>query len=163
MKIEERWTYDAPADRVIAMMIDPAFQEAKCVATKALSHKVVIKTKKPLQIIETHREMATTGLPDQVTKIIGSKLKIVETQMWGEADSAGSRIADLDVSLVGVPVTYRGTITMTADGAQTHMHVLGELKARVMFIGGRIENAAAPAFTSGVKIEAETGHIFLQK
>ncbi|NNG40247.1 DUF2505 domain-containing protein [Flexivirga sp. ID2601S] len=161
MKIEETWSYDAPADRVFEMLLDPKFQQAKCEATGALSSTVDVRTEPPVEVIETRREMSTAGLPDNVAKIVGKSLKIIEIQLWGQPEADGVRTADLDVSLGGLPVNYVGKLTMTPQGATTTMHLVGDLKARIPLVGGRVESAAAPAISNGVRIEAETGARYL--
>ncbi|RNI23207.1 DUF2505 domain-containing protein [Flexivirga caeni] len=161
MKIEETWTYDAPADRVFAMLLDPAFQESKCAATGALTHSVTIDAQPPGDVIETHREMSTDGLPDNVSRLIGKTLRIVEIQRWGTADADDVRSADLTVSISGLPIDYTGQIRMTPDGDHTSMVVSGDLRARIPLFGSKVESASAPAISSGVRIEAETGAKYL--
>lgn len=161
MKIEETWSYDAPADRVFEMLLDPQFQEAKCVATGALGHSVSFKEQASRQVIETHREMATDGLPENVARIVGKTLKIIEIQRWSQPAADGSRTADIDVSLDGLPVNFVGHIQMTPDEDTTKMHVLGDLRARIPLVGKKVETASAPAFSGGVQIEAQTGREYL--
>lgn len=157
MKIEETWTYDAPADRVFAMLLDPKFQESKCAATGALSYQASITQ----QVVETQREMSTDGLPDGVARFVGNTLRIIEIQRWGEPDENGSRTADLQVSIGGLPIDYTGRIQLLPNGDKTTMHMLGDLRARIPLVGAKIETAAAPAISSGVQIEAGTGQKYL--
>ena len=50
---------------------------------------------------------------------------------------------------------------MTPDGESTTMQVQGELTARIPLFGRKVESAAAPGISSGVRIEAETGAKYL--
>lgn len=161
MKIEETWTYDAPPDRVFAMLLDPAFQEAKCAATGALSCSASVEEQPPLHVIQTRREMSTDGLPDGVARLIGATVQITEMQRWGQPAADGSRSAELTVSIGGLPIDYTGRIRMKPDGDTTSMHVLGDLRARIPLFGGKVESGAAPGISSGVRIEAETGAKYL--
>lgn len=161
MKIEETWSYAAPAEQVFEMLLDPAFQEAKCAAAGALSHSVSVNDQAAPQVIETHREMATEGLPENVARIVGKTLKVVEIQRWGQPAEDGSRTADIDVSLGGLPINFVGHIRMTPKGETTHMHVLGDLRARIPLVGKKVEIASAPAVSGGVQIEAQTGREYL--
>ena len=161
MKIEETWTYDAPADEVFEMLLDPAFQEAKCAATGALSQSVSVTDQGPVQVIETHREMATEGLPENVARIVGKTLQIIEIQRWSQPGQDGSRTADIDVSLGGLPINFVGHIALTPQGDTTKMHVLGDLRARIPLVGKKVETASAPAISGGVQIEAQTGRDYL--
>ncbi|HWC23263.1 MAG TPA: DUF2505 domain-containing protein [Flexivirga sp.] len=161
MKIEETWNYDAPAEQVFQMLLDPAFQEAKCAATGALSHSVSIKDETSGHVIETHREMATDGLPENVARIVGKTLNIIEIQRWGQSAEDGSRTADIDVSLSGLPINFVGHIQLRPEDHLTTMHVLGDLRARIPLVGKKVETASAPAISGGVQIEAQTGREYL--
>jgi len=161
MKIQEKWTYDAPADRVLQMVLDPKFQEAKCAAAGALSYSASVKEQPPGHVVETTREMSTEGFPDNVARLVGKTLHIIEIQRWVNPSADGSCSADIDVSLSGMPIRYTGTIQLIANGATTEMDVSGDLRANIPLFGGKIESAAAPGISSGVRIEAETGRSYL--
>jgi len=161
MKIQETWTYDAPTDRVFAMLLDRRFQEAKCAATGALRYSASVEEQPPLHVIETRREMSTDGLPDSVARFVGNTLHIIEIQRWGEPAADGSRSAELAVSIGGLPIDYTGRIRMSPDGGTTAMQVLGDLRARIPLFGSKVESAAAPGISGGVRIEAETGQQYL--
>lgn len=166
MKIEEKWVYPASDDVVYAMIVDPAFQESKCIATKAVDHRVDISIDGAGHVVVTHRTMSTASFPSQFKSMLGESLEIVETQAWGSPDADGTRIADLTVEIKGAPIGLTGTITATPSGRQgahTDMDVVGDLKARIPLIGGRIEQAAAPAIISAVRSEAETGKEYLAR
>lgn len=161
MKIEETWSYDARADQVFRMLLDPAFQDAKCAATGALSHSAHVTEVSSEHVIETHREMATDGLPDNIARIVGKTLKIVEVQRWTDAVDDDTRTADINVSIEGLPISYVGRIRMTPDGDRTDMRISGDLRAKIPLVGGKVESAAAPAISEGVQIEAQTGKKYL--
>jgi len=161
MKIQEKWTYDADADRVLHMVFDPKFQEAKCAAAGALAYSASVEEQAPAHVVRTEREMSTDGFPDNVARLVGNTLQIIEIQRWGEPAADGSCTADLEVSISGLPIRYTGTIELTANGDTTGMDVSGELRANIPLFGSKIESAAAPGISSGVRIEAETGQKYL--
>ncbi len=161
MKIEEKWVYPAPGDRVYAMIIDPAFQDAKCMAARATEHSVDVQKTQECHTVVTHRSMSTSSFPSQFKSMVGDSLQIVETQAWGFADGDGNRSADLIVEIKGVPVGLTGTITATTHGPDTVMQMAGDLKARIPLFGGKVEQAAAPAIVSAIQSEAETGKGYL--
>ena len=165
MKIEEKWVYPASGDVVYAMIVDPAFQEAKCVATKSVEHSVDIEPDGGGHTVVTHRTMSTASFPSQFKSMIGESLQITETQEWGAPDADGVREAQLTVAIAGVPIALTGTITASpgASGQDTVMDVAGNLKARIPLIGGKIEQAAAPAIVSAVRSESETGKEYLAR
>lgn len=143
------------------MIVDPAFQEAKCAATKATEHTVEVQETEAGHTVVTHRTMSTASFPAQFKSMVGESLQIVETQAWGMPDSDGSREADVEVEIKGVPVGLTGIMTATPSGDDTLMGIVGDLKARIPLFGGKVEQAAAPAIVSAIRSEAETGEGYL--
>ncbi len=163
MKIEHRWSYDAPVDEVYAMTLDQRFQEAKCRHAAAVDYSARV-TREPdgTGLIVVERSMSTDGLPSQLRSFIGETIDVVERQQWPEEpDADGSRTADLRVEIKAAPVALTARIVMRPDGTGTAMHVIGNLQAKVPLFGGRIEEAAAPAITGAIEIEQQTGNEFL--
>ncbi|WP_018155375.1 DUF2505 domain-containing protein [Demetria terragena] len=161
MKISETWSYDAPANQVWDMLIDPAFQERKCAASGALSYDTSIDGGAEKATIEVSREMPTDDLPSQVKRFLSGGLTVVETQAWEEADANGSRRGTITVLIKGTPAAMRGSLTLTADGETTHVAIDADLKAGIPLVGGQIEKAAAPAIVSGIRVEAREGQAYL--
>lgn len=161
MKIEEKWVYPASDTDVYAMIVDPAFQEAKCAATKAVDFGVQIDPTDKGHTIVSRRTMSTSSFPSQFKSMVGDTLQIIETQVWGAPDAGGSRAADLTVEIKGAPIGMTGTLRATASGSDTVMQLEGDLKARVPLIGGKIEQAAAPAIVAAIHTEADTGNAYL--
>ena len=54
------------------------------------------------------------------------------------------------------------TVTVAAIEGGTRVTVEGDLKARVPFIGGKVEEAAAPSVLSGIRKERQVGLAWLQ-
>lgn len=161
MKIEEKWVYPASAEAVYAMIVDPSFQEAKCAATKAVDYSVQIDPTAKGHTIVSSRTMSTSSFPSQFKSMVGETLQIVETQVWGAPETGGSRAADLTVEIKGAPIGMTGTLRATPSGSETMMQIDGNLKASIPLIGGKIEQAAAPAIIAAIRTEADTGKTYL--
>lgn len=161
MKIEEMWVYPASGDAVYAMIVDPFFQESKCAATNAVDYSVGIEPEKGAHTVTSRRTLSTASFPSQFKSMVGHTLEIVETQAWATPGSDGGRVADLTVEIKGLPVGLTGTLTAAPSGNQTQMTLAGDLKARVPFIGAKIEQAAAPAIIAAIRSEASTGRKYL--
>lgn len=162
MRIEHEWSYEAPAEQVYAMIIDPAFQEAKCRHAAAVSFSADVTRVDGHDEVLVHRSMSTADLPSQLRSLIGETIDIVERQVWqAEADDQGGRTADLRVEIKAAPVAFTGRITMTPDSGHTRLRAKGDLVAKIPLVGGRIEEAARPAITGAIDIEQETGREFL--
>jgi hypothetical protein len=154
--------YDAAPDQVFRMIVDPAFQEAKCAASGSLEHEIdVSEHEDGSAVVISRRTMPTDDFPDFVRSFIGATVQLHETQRWASPTPDGSRTGSIEVEIHGAPVRFHGAIALAPDGAGTHWPIEGELKASVPFVGAKIEKAAQPAVLAGIRVEQRTGTSWL--
>jgi hypothetical protein len=154
--------FDADPHRVFAMIVDPAFQEAKCAASGSIEHEIdVSEHEDGGAIVISRRTMPTDHFPDFVRSFVGSTIQLHETQRWAAPSADGNRTGSIEVEIHGAPVRFRGSVALAADGTGTHWPVEGEIKASVPFIGGKIEKAAEPAVHAAIRVEQTTGATWL--
>jgi hypothetical protein len=163
MKISATIDYAATPDEVFAMLADEDFQNRKCAATGALRHNVSITGQKDRTIILSIRDMPSDSFPSFVKNMVGDALTVTETQNWGPPGTDGARQGKLTVEISGAPVALEGTLALTSDGQGCVETIEGDLKARVPLIGGKIEQAAAPAIRSAIRVESENGRAWLER
>ena len=163
MKINATIDYAGTPDAVFAMLANEDFQSRKCKATGALRHSVTISAQGDRTVIISSRDLPTDDFPDFVKKMVGTTLAVIETQDWGPAGTGGARQGRLTVDIAGAPIDLAGTLSLEPGGQGTVETVEGDLKARIAFVGGMIENAASPAIRSAIRVESETGHAWLAK
>ena len=162
MQLRADIRYDADPERVFAMLIDPGFQEAKCVATGAIEHSVAVSEHDDGgATIVSRRSMPTDRVPDFVRSFLGTTLDLTETQVWSAAGEDGSRTGSLTVQIQGAPVKFTASTALAAEGAGTHQPIEGDLKASVPLIGGKIEQSAEPAVSAAIRVEQRTGTSWL--
>jgi hypothetical protein len=163
VKISDTVDYAATPEAVFAMLTDEDFQAHKCVATGARSHSVTISKQGDRTRIVSSRDLPTDDFPDVVKRMVGATLAVTETQDWGPPGTDGSRRGSLTVEIAGAPIELAGTLSLAPGGKGTVETVQGELKARMPLISGMIENAAAPAIRSAIRVESETGQDWLAR
>ena len=161
MKISATFDYAATPQEVFAMLADEEFQARKCAATGALRHSVSVSSQGERTVIVSHRDLPTQDFPDFVRSLVGATLAVVETQDWGPPDPDGARQGRLTVDIVGAPIDLVGTLVLAPDGRGSVESIEGDLKARIPLIGAKIEQAAAPAIESAIRVEKETGQAWL--
>lgn len=161
MKISANLNYAATPHEVFAMLSDEIFQIRKCIATGALSHSVSISAKAERTVIVSSRDLPTTDFPAFVQSLVGATLAITETQDWGPADAEGARQGVITVDIAGAPIDLDGTLSLAPNGHGSVQTVQGDLRARIPLIGGKIEQAAAPAIESAINAEREIGQVWL--
>lgn len=161
MKISETVSYSASPETVYAMLTDVAFQERKCADAGALRQEVAVHDGDAGARVVTRRDLPTDSLPDFAKRVVGTTLTIVETYDWGPRATDGARDATLVVEASGAPVALRGTVSLRPGGSGSTLSVSGDLKAAIPLFGGKVEQAAAPAFVAGLRAEGRTGAAWL--
>lgn len=161
MKISAIIDYTATPHEVFTMLADEEFQNRKCTATGALSHTVSITTQDARTIILSTRDLPSDRFPHFVKSMVGDTLNVTETQDWGPAGADGTRHGTLTVDIAGAPVHLHGTLSLAPGGPGCVETIEGDLKARIPFLGGKVEEAAAPAVQSAIRVEGETGSVWL--
>ena len=165
MDLHREMSYPAPLDRVVAMMIDPEFQRQRCESQHALDHRVRVEPEgatyaTPRVTVTTRRRLPTDQIPAFVRKFVGATIQLEEIITWLPGD-AGSRTAEVRLSVAGAPVTMSGRYTFTADGAGTREVADGTVKASIPFLGGKVEEAVLPVILAGLAAEEKLGAAYL--
>lgn len=162
MKLQEEIRYDAPPADVAAMLADPAFVEDKCRRTGAIEQTVEVDGDAGGAFtVTTVRTMPTDDFPDVARKFVGETVVIKQVDSWHAAGADGSRTGDVRLKIAGAPVELLGTMTLTPAGGGTVQELLGDLKASVPLLGGKLEKAAAPAVVMALRKEGEVGREYL--
>lgn len=161
MKISEMLEYDAAPDAVFEMLSDPAYQERKCVEAGAVRHSVSVAPQGGGVHIVTTRELPTDDLPDFAKSLVGPRLQTTETWSWRARGADGGRDGQLHVEVAGAPVSMRAIVRLTPSAQSSSLTVVGDLKASVPLVGGKIEKAAAPAVVNALRSEGATGRRWL--
>lgn len=161
MKITASLNYPATPHEVFAMIADEIFQRRKCVATGALNHTVSISAFGERTVIVSSRDLPTADFPSFVQSLVGATLAVTETQDWGPAARDGARQGVITVDIAGAPIHLDGTLSLALNGRGSVETVMGDLRARIPLIGGKIEQAAAPAIESAINVEREIGQAWL--
>jgi hypothetical protein len=154
--------YPADPSVVFAMLIDPAFQAAKCRATGALDHLVeVTDHANGGATIVSRRDLPADRVPDFVKGMVGPTLRVVEIHNWEPAAAGGRRTGKITVEIPGAPIRFAAAVVLAGLDGGTHQEIAGDLRASIPFIGGRIERAAEPAIRSAIAVEQRTGTAWL--
>jgi Protein of unknown function (DUF2505) len=160
VNISHEITYPAAPAVVSAMTFDPAFQERKCQNTGALAWTVDVEPSTGdsggQTTVTTTRDMATDQFPDFVKSMVGARLKITEVDRWDAPQDDGARVGSITVTIDGAPIKFTGNLRLEPTAAGARATIAGDLKAGIPFLGGRIEQAAAPAITAAVNAEQRT-------
>lgn len=161
MHISETVHYDAEPAQVLAMLADPAFHEQVAERSRPLRHTTSAITDADGRVtarIERTHSTEGLGLPAGIRL---DEITLVQEQVWEPLAADGSARGQVSVDVAGMPVTFRGTLTLTPDGGGSAETLEGDLVAKIPLVGGRIEKAAAPAVLAAVRTESKVGASWL--
>ena len=153
MRLTTREKLNGTVDEVHALLIDPAFQEAKCAADLHGVDAVVRGGGADGHRVHTERQLPSDGLPDMARSFVGDHLTIIEVLDWSALGPDGSRASMVDIHIKGAPLTVKGTVRLEPHGDQTLWLLEADLKANVPLIGGKLERAAAEPINAAIGIE----------
>lgn len=156
--IDQVQHYAATPDEVFAMLSDPAFVEAKCLASGSIEASAET-TQEDAGITIVSRRVLPAKLPGFAKKFVGETVTLVETQRWPEAE--GDRAGTFVVDFGNNPISFSGDVTLSADGDGSQVRCQGVIKCTVPFVGGKIEGVALEWITKYLDKEQRVGTAWL--
>jgi hypothetical protein len=151
-------TYEAPAERVAAMLRDPAFREAVCAAQGAHRHSVEISGDDAEATVTVDQWLPTEGVPSFARKIVGEETNIVLTEEWADARSGA-----MHVTIPGKPGHMAGTVALVERDGTTVEIVDLEIKVRIPVVAGKLEELIAQLLRSAMRREQRVGRDYLAR
>lgn len=157
MKLSESYTYPAAVEEVYALIVDPSFRESGCEAQGSTDYDVNVVADGGGHTVTIKRTMPADDMPEFVKKLTGNSVKVVQTEAWGPADSAGGRAADVKVEILGQPAQMKGTATLNGSGDATEFVVDGDVKVSIPLVGKKIEPVVSKAIVRALETDVELG------
>jgi hypothetical protein len=158
-RIVQELTYDAPLAEVAAMLGDPAFREAVCVATQATKHSVSIDgTHGDPMDVRIAYSQPTERVPAFAKKFVGSEVDIVQSESWTSLSHG-----DIHVTIPGKPGEMTGTAVLSEEDGVTTETVTLDIKVRIPLVAGKIEALIGKILGSALRAENRTGVAWLAR
>jgi hypothetical protein len=151
-------TYDAPADRVTAMLADPAFREEVCDFTGVLRKTVVIEPVGEGMHVTIDQWQPTNGVPSFAKRFVGDETNIVQREIWSTP-----QLGDITVTIPGKPGDISGTARISEAHGVTTESVRMAVKVGIPLIGGKLEDFIAGLLLKALKAENKVGHDYLSR
>jgi hypothetical protein len=112
-------------------------------------------------VITTRRELPTDDIPDYARGFVGTTLDVVRVDRWEAPAADGSREGTISLEIRGAPIRLHGTMELRPDDAGCEEAIVGDLKASIPLLGGKMEKAAEPALMSAIRKEEQVGLLHL--
>ena len=150
--------YDAPLDKVAAMLADPAFREAVLDAQRVLRRTVTITESDAGREVVLDSAQAADGVPSFARKLVGDEIEIVQRELW-----TTDTTATLEVTIPGKPGEMKGTTTLSEAGGVTTQRTSLDVKVSIPLVGGKIEQLVADLMARALKKEHRVGREWLAR
>jgi hypothetical protein len=140
MDLQAQISFPAGPDRVAALLADPDYVRARCVATGARSSEVTVTREADGGFrVTTSRAFPTDGFPSFARSMVGPVVTLEQVDHWTPADDG----------------SWRGTSTVTTAGAPARFEARGRLEATNTGARQSIDGTitAPPVPLLGAKIE----------
>lgn len=154
-KIDFTQQFAADPASVRAMLTDDAYARLRAERTGAISVDVSIEDQSDGGVTVTIARALPADVPSFAKSFVGETLKVDETYAW-PASSDGTGSASFSAAF-SAPITFRGHVTIEADGDGTVVRTHGEIKASVPLVGGKVEGFAKESMERYLRAEQKVG------
>ncbi|MCD4533912.1 DUF2505 domain-containing protein [Nocardioides sp. cx-169] len=159
-EVLHRLTYDAPPERVAAMLRDADFRREVCTAIGMSRAEVSVSVPEDSDSAEIVLDQwqPTASLPAFARKLVGEETHIVQTESW-----AGAARGDIVVTIPGKPGDMSGTAVLTEEAGVTTETVALTITVGVPLVGGKIEALIGDMLLDALKTENRLGRDYLSR
>ena len=161
MKFRHELSYDAPPEKVYAMLASAAFRRQVCTAMEVISADIQVDPQPNGAAgftLVSEQLQNTKDLPGFARTFAGESTKVVQREVWQSTDTGS-----LVIESPGKPVSTSGTIRLEPSGAGTTEVVELEIKVKVPLIGGKLEKLMAEKVAEGMDVEHGVGMTWLKE
>ncbi|MFT4082754.1 MAG: DUF2505 domain-containing protein [Nocardioides sp.] len=152
-------TYDAPIERVAAMLADPGFREQVYGAQRARDIRVEVTgdTTAGATVAVVYTQ-PVAGVPGFAKKLVGDAIKVHQDETW----TAGFASGRIEISLPGKPGSLAGTATLAEHGSSTVETIELTASVSIPLVGGKAEELICSMFAKALRREQQVGVRWLE-
>jgi uncharacterized protein YndB with AHSA1/START domain len=132
--------YNAPIEKVFALLTDPKWLEARSLALGELSAKVKAKKSSGGGVTLSMTRRVKRELPALVAKVLPSESDLQFEETWIPAE--GGWDGTLTMVIAGQPVTLNAEFTLEAAGKSCIYRIEHEAKCSIPLVGGAVAKFA---------------------
>lgn len=140
--------YSAPADKVYALLTDPKWLEARCLALGELSASVKVKKAAGGGVVVTMKRRVERDLPALIAKVLPAESDLVLEEKWS-AEEDGTRTGTMTLDIVGQPVTMSAEFELAPAGKGSVYRITHRCRSSIPLVGGTVAKFAQGQVESG--------------
>lgn len=141
--IEQRASFDHPADRVLAALVDQEFLRER-LAWIGGSRSELVSHDADGQTVRTvmRQEIDAQHLPGVVRRVAPNGVVVERTEIW-RIDAANPYQGTISAAVGGMPGSLQAASTLRDAGGQSELAYRGSVKIGLPLIGGKVEEVIA--------------------
>jgi hypothetical protein len=143
--------YNAPLDKVYALLTDPKWLEARSLALGELSASVKAK-RSGGSVSLTMKRRVRRDLPGLVARVLSPESDLIFEETWSAREDGG-RTGTLTMDAVGQPVKMTAEFELCPAAKGCVYRITHQCKSSVPLIGGVVEKFALGQVESGCAAE----------
>ena len=147
--------FAAEVPTVFAMLLDPVFLRATCLAAEPLDHAVSVDG---LHTSST-RVLPT---PSVAARFTGPTISVTDEIVWAE-DDGPTRTGTARVRVDGLPAELLGTVTLVPGGRGSVLTYDGNFEIKIPVLGPSLAKQAAPVLLQALELQQQVGDQFLAR
>ena len=148
MEIRATHHYPQPLPAAFAMLTDPAFLEAVCLASDPIEYTTFVDG------LRTGARRTMRNHPS-IERFTGPTITVSDEVTWQPDEQDGMRTGTTLVAVEGMPVALTGTVTLAPSDGGTSLTYSGDLKVAIPLVGPALERQAAPILLEALDLQAE--------
>lgn len=148
-----QFKYNAPLDMVYSVLTDPRFLELRSTELGEISAHCKVRKAGQGHAVTMKREVRRE-LPSFLSALFNPVQTIVIEERWGD-DGDGGKQATYRLEVIGQPVEVTADISLRPAGKGCVYEIEHRCKARIPFIGGKIEKFVLGQTEEGCKDELD--------
>lgn len=157
MRLEQTWTSDNAVPDAYGAHLDQWVREEGCRRAGATDFTVTIEPDGGATTVVLDRQVPMRGLPGPATKVLGDRVRIVQTERWHAPGDDGVSRADITVEFPGKPIAMTAAASITPTDSGSTEVVAGEVKVTVPMVGRVIEPEVVKQIVRSLQIEMQVG------
>jgi hypothetical protein len=128
--------YDAPVEKVLSLVLDPAFVTERSTALGETEVRVTARRDGDRAVIVNQRNVRRE-LPSFAAKLFSSVNEVTQTETW---DLTGAvKTGTFQIAVKGAPVKMTGSFDLRDEGAGSVYRATFDVAVKVPLIGGKLE------------------------
>jgi hypothetical protein len=131
--------YDRPAERVLALLLDPEFVAARSRAMGELDVNVTVR-KDGDRVTLVNQRNVKRDLPSFAAKLFSPVNQVTQTETWQTGPGAAGAKGSYQLDVKGAPVAIKATFELRPTAAGSEWRITFDISARVPLIGGKLES-----------------------